>query len=186
MITMILHVFNNMCEDYDCNGFECREFTIQNTTMPYCMCNQQIFGPECRYCRNFKYSIESNCTECVYSYLDPIKACKSCIASPRLDAVKGCSQCVNKKYDIRQVDKCKNEHMDFSKDCNSCEGKYILLVNECISKSFSNFTIYFGIIFSNLAIIAVLVLVRYQNKHKQKPKGFCLLTEESMYYIDEI
>ncbi|CAL6032812.1 Hypothetical_protein [Hexamita inflata] len=167
MLCLVTFVVNNICDDFDCNGFECKEYTLLNRTVPVCQCDQELFDAECQFCRNFMFTRESNCTECVYNYLDPMNACKSCITNPRLDPVQGCTQCVHDKYDIEySCNKCKYQHMDFSKDCNSCEGNFILLVNECISKAFSNFSIYFGIIFSHLAIIAVLIMIKYQNKRE--------------------
>ncbi|CAL6006103.1 Growth_factor receptor cysteine-rich domain superfamily [Hexamita inflata] len=173
-------ILNNLCQDYDCHGFECKEITYPhlNITRAVCQCDKKIFSIDCQYCRNFRYSRESNCTQCIDGRLDPNNKCASCKDSTHLDIDQECTSCLDEKYDIKKkCNACTFKHMDFSKDCNSCEGNFILLVNECISKAFSNFTIYFGIIFSHLAIIAVLLLVWIQHKKKKIQQAAELLSE---------
>ncbi|CAL5983485.1 Hypothetical_protein [Hexamita inflata] len=173
-------VLNNVCEDFDCHGFACKETYIPalNKTLPECLCDQTKFYWDCQYCRNFRYSVQSNCSLCIDSYLDPLKECNKCKDSENLDVVQECTSCIDEKYDIKKkCNACTYKHMDFSKGCNSCEGDYILLVNECISKAFSNFTIYFGIIFSHIAIVIVIIVVCIQHRKKKIQKSEPLITE---------
>ena len=63
---------------------------------------------------------------------------------------------------------CAQKHMTVQSNCTRCEDGYVLLINECISKQFSAFTIYFGLIFSHLCIVGVLVLLFVQHRKKEK------------------
>ncbi|CAL6019559.1 Hypothetical_protein [Hexamita inflata] len=156
---MLLHlILAQNCSTFDCHGFSCKEFTLLNVTVPVCSCDHSVFTSDCRFCRNFKYSRSSNCSECVYSYLNPNRKCEECLDA-RLDVRKGCTQCKNRFDSGQECNACVDKHMDYARNCESCQKGYILFRDECISNSHFQFTVYFGIILTNLAIFAVLVVV---------------------------
>ena len=60
--------------------------------------------------------------------------------------------------------------MNASDDCNSCDASYFMLVNECITPFFLNFTIYFGLIVSHVSIVIIIVILIVVNRRKAQQK----------------
>ncbi|CAL6086390.1 Hypothetical_protein [Hexamita inflata] len=132
---MLLHlILAQNCSTFDCHGFSCKEFTLLNVKVPVCSCDHSVFTSDCRFCRNFKYSRSSNCSECVYSYLNPNRKCEECLDA-RLDVRKGCTLCKNRFDSGQECNACVDKHMDYARNCESCQKGYVLFRDAAISNS---------------------------------------------------
>ncbi|CAL5983455.1 Hypothetical_protein [Hexamita inflata] len=178
MILLFNQALSSLCDGVDCSGFGCKVVIVNQVEQAVCDCDQSKFSADCSMCRNFRFSVSSKCTECIESYLDVNKACAACVNGPNLDLQQECKQCIDSKYDIKQnCNACKRKHMDFASQCTTCEGEYKLMVNECITSTLKQFTIYFGLIFAHLLIGMILVLAFLQNKKKKAQKAEPLISE---------
>ena len=169
LIINIILADSSTCEELQCkNGYSCSYIFTNGGYVPVCNCDTAIYTYDCGFCRNFRLDLQTNCTKCLNPLLDISKDCTECTSGSNYNILDNCKTCIDKKFSSKNCQQCNMPHMTIESNCTLCEDSYIQLIDECVSKTYSTATIYFGLIFSHVAIVLVLILLFVKHRSKNR------------------